>query len=146
MSGKPGPVYLDLPGDVLFAEVDEARVEWPDAWDPALARPRPGRGPAEIEASVALLAEAERPVVVSGSGILWSGAEAAFQRSSKRRASRSTPRRRAGARSRRTTRSSFLTARSIAFREADLILVIGTRMNYVIGHASRRRASTPTPS
>ena len=25
MSGKPGPVYLDLPGDVLFAAVDETR-------------------------------------------------------------------------------------------------------------------------
>jgi acetolactate synthase-1/2/3 large subunit len=29
---------------------------------------------------------------------------------------------------------AYLTARSAAFREADLILVVGTRMNYVIGH------------
>ena len=41
---------------------------------------------------------------------------------------------------------SFLTARSTAFREADLVLVIGTRINYVIGHLvaaalQRQRAS-----
>ena len=33
----------------------------------------------------------------------------------------------------------YLTARSTAFREADLIMVIGTRMNYVIGHAAPPR-------
>jgi len=42
MSGKPGPVYLDLPGDVLFAAVDESRIAWPEPWDPA-RRPRPAR-------------------------------------------------------------------------------------------------------
>jgi thiamine pyrophosphate-dependent acetolactate synthase large subunit-like protein len=36
----------------------------------------------------------------------------------------------------------YLTARSTAFREADLILIVGTRMNYVIGHAAPPR-STP---
>src|SRR6185295_5780461 len=29
MSGKPGPVYLDLPGDVLYKDVDEDKVHWP---------------------------------------------------------------------------------------------------------------------
>ena len=43
MSGKPGPVYLDLPGDVLFQEVDAAQVEWPEPWNPE-ARSRPAGG------------------------------------------------------------------------------------------------------
>ena len=41
MSGKPGPVYLDLPGDVLYQEVDENSLDWPEPWDPA-KRSRPG--------------------------------------------------------------------------------------------------------
>ena len=49
MSGKPGPVYVDLPGDVLFAEVDEARVDWPEPWDP-LKRPRPAASEADVRA------------------------------------------------------------------------------------------------
>ena len=44
-------------------------------------------------------------------------------------------------RSPRITRCPILTARSTAFREADLVLVVGTRINYIIGK-SRRRAST----
>jgi thiamine pyrophosphate-dependent acetolactate synthase large subunit-like protein len=34
---------------------------------------------------------------------------------------------------------SFLTMRSSAFRESDLILVVGTRMNYIIAHAAPPR-------
>src|SRR5207245_8450003 len=34
---------------------------------------------------------------------------------------------------------SFLTMRSAAFRDADLIIVVGTRMNYIIGHAAPPR-------
>ncbi len=44
-------------------------------------------------------------------------------------------------------RTSFLNARSTAFREADLVIVIGTRLNYVIGHRSaallRQRQGDP---
>ena len=28
LNGKPGPVYLDFPGDVLYTTVDEADVDW----------------------------------------------------------------------------------------------------------------------
>src|SRR5581483_6295042 len=34
---------------------------------------------------------------------------------------------------------SYLTMRSAAFRDADLILIVGTRMNYIIGHAAPPR-------
>src|SRR5918912_1104474 len=36
---------------------------------------------------------------------------------------------------------SFLAARNSAFREADLIMVVGTRMNYVSGHFTPPRFS-----
>jgi thiamine pyrophosphate-dependent acetolactate synthase large subunit-like protein len=28
MSGKPGPVYLDFPGDVLYAKIPEEEIDW----------------------------------------------------------------------------------------------------------------------
>jgi thiamine pyrophosphate-dependent acetolactate synthase large subunit-like protein len=34
---------------------------------------------------------------------------------------------------------SYLTMRSTAFKEADLIIVLGTRMNYIVGHAAPPR-------
>lgn len=38
-SGKPGPVYLDLPADMLSTDVDPSKVYWPE-FD-LTARPRP---------------------------------------------------------------------------------------------------------
>jgi thiamine pyrophosphate-dependent acetolactate synthase large subunit-like protein len=138
MSGKPGPVYLDLPGDVLFAEVDPARVQWPAPWD-ATRRPRPAAAPAEIEAIVDLLARAEKPVIVSGMGILWSEAEGALQHFVEAAGIPfyTTPQSRGAIPEDHPL--CYLTARGTAFREADLILILGTRMNYIIGHAAPPR-------
>jgi thiamine pyrophosphate-dependent acetolactate synthase large subunit-like protein len=138
MAGKPGPVYLDLPADVLFAPVDEAAVTWPDRWNRA-PRPRPAPAPDELERLAGLLASAERPVVLSGSGVLWSGAEADLQQflESTGIPFYTTPQSRGVVPEDHPL--CFLTARSTAFREADLILILGTRMNYIIGHAAPPR-------
>jgi thiamine pyrophosphate-dependent acetolactate synthase large subunit-like protein len=138
MAGKPGPVYLDLPGDVLFQEVDGAQIEWPEPWNPG-ARSRPPAAPDEIDALAAMLEAAERPIVVAGSGVLWSQAERELRAFVEQ----------AGIPFYTTPQSRgmipedhplcYLTARSSAFREADLILVVGTRLNYVIGHAAPPR-------
>jgi thiamine pyrophosphate-dependent acetolactate synthase large subunit-like protein len=140
MSGKPGPVYLDLPGDVLFAEVDADRVSWPAPWDPG-RRPRPAASTADVEAIVGLLAEAEKPVIVSGMGILWSEAEHALQAFVEAAGIPfyTTPQSRGAIPEDHPL--CYLTARGTAFREADLILILGTRMNYIIGHAAPPRFS-----
>src|ERR671931_1720936 len=62
-TGRPGPVYLDLPGDVLGEAVDEAPVLFPARWQPA---PRAQGDPAAVADAVALLARAERPLVIGG--------------------------------------------------------------------------------
>lgn len=137
MSGRPGPVYLDLPGDVLFQEVD-AEIDWPAPWR-AETRSRPQADLAQIETLLAMLELAESPVIVAGSGVLWSEAAAELQALVEQ----------AGIPFYTTPQSRgaipedhpycYLTARSTAFREADLILVIGTRMNYVVGHVAPPR-------
>ena len=78
MSGRPGPVYLDLPGDVLYQEVDAAALEWPEPWHPE-RRSRPQASAAEIDALLAMLQAAARPIVIAGSGVLWSEAESELQ-------------------------------------------------------------------
>ncbi len=67
-SGRPGPVYLDLPSDVLSAGVEEDEVKWP-AMQPT---PRPGGDPALIKQAAALLMKAERPMMIVGKGVRWS--------------------------------------------------------------------------
>lgn len=138
MSGKPGPVYLDLPADVLFAEVDEAKVDWPEPWQPD-KRPRPAANGDEIQLVTDLLAKAEKPVIVSGMGVLWSEGEAELQDFVEVSGIPfyTTPQSRGAIPEDHAF--CYLTARATAFREADLILIVGTRMNYIIGHASPPR-------
>ena len=64
-----GPVYLELPADILFAEGE------PDhAASTAGAGPRAFGDPHELVTAVELLSSAERPAVVAGSGVWWDGA------------------------------------------------------------------------
>jgi 2-hydroxyacyl-CoA lyase 1 len=72
MYGRPGPVYLDLPGDIIDAPIEEGTVVQP----PVVADPpRPLADPAAVEAALQTLRQAERPLVVIGKGAAYSRAE-----------------------------------------------------------------------
>src|ERR687892_687991 len=128
-TGRPGPVYLDLPGDILGDKVDEERISYPPAWKP-LPRPRGDEG--AVKEAIALLARAERPIILGGSGVWWSDGAKAFQAfvDATGIPFYTTPL------SRGTVpedhQLSFLNGRSTAFREADVIVALGVRFNWVV--------------
>ena len=129
-SGKPGPVFLDIPGDVLYRAIDENEVVWPDFAKSAV-RPRPWGDPALVEEAVALLAQARRPVVLSGGGVIWSQASAVLREFVETLGIPlyTTPQGRGVLPEDQPL--AYLAARASALREADFILVVGTRLNYV---------------
>lgn len=139
MSGKPGPVYLDLPGDVLYRKVPAAEVRWPAFDAPAPAKPHPS--PAEIERVRDLLRQAERPVILSGSGILWSGAAAALEAfvDAVGVPFYTTPQGRGVVPEDHPC--CFPHARSHALANADLVLTVGTRINYMFDYGRPPRFS-----
>jgi thiamine pyrophosphate-dependent acetolactate synthase large subunit-like protein len=129
--GQPGPVYLDLPGDILYQEVELDEVMFPQN----LTRlPRPAGDAELIEEAVTLLKQAARPLILTGSGILWSDACAALQEFVDLTGIPfyTTPQGR-GVIAEDHPRC-FLGARSKAFREADVVLVVGTRLNFIVGY------------
>src|SRR5262249_43409134 len=71
--GQPGPVYIDLPGDVLYKTVEESEVLFPKK---PHAVPRVSGDPALVKQAISLLKQAQRPIVLTGTGVLWSGAMA----------------------------------------------------------------------
>ena len=73
MSGKPGPVYLDFPGDVLYAKIPEEEIDWSLSGRPLL-NARPLGDPKKIDALVDAIAKARQPIILSGSGVIWSKA------------------------------------------------------------------------
>lgn len=74
LSGQPGPVLLEIPRDVAAGEADDAVAA--ASLGPVLRAHPPAPAEADIERAVALLANAERPLIVAGAGAYWSQAGA----------------------------------------------------------------------
>ncbi|MFX0168889.1 MAG: thiamine pyrophosphate-binding protein [Candidatus Hodarchaeota archaeon] len=73
LSGRMAPVLLDIPKDIIATPVDADAIT---ALVPSQYRPL-GRiygDPVQVKRAVELLAQAERPVVIAGSGVYWSRA------------------------------------------------------------------------
>ena len=138
MGGKPGPVYLDFPADILYDKIPEEQVDW-SLSGRSLLRPRPMGEAARVNELIDALAKAQRPIILTGSGVIWSQAWPELTSFVEKAGIPfyTTPQGRGVLPDDHAL--SFLTMRSSAFREADLILIIGTRMNYVIGHAAPPR-------
>jgi len=138
MTGKPGPVYLDCPGDMLYTKIDENLVDWSYAGRPIVDSRSLG-DPRQVDALVRALQEARQPLIVSGSGVIWSRAWDEMRQfvDAAGIPFYTTPQGRGVVPDDHPY--SYLSMRSSAFRDADLIIVLGTRMNYIIGHASPPR-------
>ncbi|MBI9085514.1 MAG: thiamine pyrophosphate-binding protein [Desulfobacterales bacterium] len=73
-SGCPGPVYLEIPVDVWNGQAEETRVKRIHSWTETRS--------VDLEKAdrlVEMIAAAERPIFIAGSGAYYSGAEAAFK-------------------------------------------------------------------
>ncbi len=66
-NGRPGPVLVELPGDVARSEIEDNLLD-----DYAPAKTARAQGdPAAIEAAARALLDAERPVIFAGAGVLY---------------------------------------------------------------------------
>ena len=134
--GRPGAVYLDMPDDIIKGEVEEDQVAMPPR------SPEPPRMQAmsgDVESALDALESAERPLVIVGKGMAWSRAEDEVRAFIER------------------TKLPFLAsplgkgvlddehplsvgaARSHALREADVIFVMGARLNWIMHYGQAPR-------
>ena len=130
MYGRPGPVYLDLPGDIIDGKVEEedAMPQPPRVPDP----PRLQTDPEAVQAALGALRSAERPLVIVGKGAAYSRAEDEVQEFIEK------------------TQLPYLASpmgkgllpddhplsvaagRSYALQNADLVFLIGARLNWIM--------------
>lgn len=75
-SGRPGPVHIDFPSDILYGCVDVA----PPIPEPSRYRgtTRPTADPSLIGQAAKMLADAQFPLLHAGSGVLWADATQEF--------------------------------------------------------------------
>ena len=129
VAGRPysGPVFLDFPLDVVFmeAEAEEAReVQAP--------RAEQADGDA-IERALALLGEAERPVVMAGTDLYWGRGEDALRELVERRGIPVFLNGLGRGCLPADHELAFARARKTALGEADVALVIGVPMDFRLG-------------
>jgi acetolactate synthase I/II/III large subunit len=75
-SGAPGPVHLEMSG--THAQVLEREGELTPVWEERFMKVpafRPEPEPDAVRAALDVLARAQRPVIIAGGGVIWSGAE-----------------------------------------------------------------------
>ncbi len=132
ISGRAGPTHLSVPFDLFSAEVANPP---PLPVQPVASRPAPDAR--DVEGLLKLLAAAERPVVIAGSGVWWSDACGELQSFIERT---SLPLYTACLARGAVSDShplcfgygdpSLNRAAQTAFQEADLFLILGKRIDY----------------
>jgi acetolactate synthase I/II/III large subunit len=130
-TGVPGPVFLEIPLDVTMDYVNESTVEYPADY---LTTAATGGDPAAILRASRLLAAAERPMAVVGSQLWWSSRPEAFDAW---RASFGVPCFVNGMARGATPAEDplgFRLCRSACLKEADLVVVFGTPLDFRIGY------------
>ncbi len=76
LTGRYGPVFLEIPSDILFGRLDENDAPLPEGYR---TEGRTQGDFALIKEAAKLLANAERPAVMGGTGVYWADAGAALQ-------------------------------------------------------------------
>jgi acetolactate synthase-1/2/3 large subunit len=130
LSGQPGPVFVEIAIDLLMSTVDEQ-----DAPVPAPGpRGRPAPAADALERASGLLAAAERPAVVAGSGVYWDGAWDALGAFAERAGLSVFTNGMGRGCLPHEHPMAFQLARGLAFREADVVLVLGTPLDFRLGY------------
>ena len=84
LSGYPGPVHLSVPVDIMFSSfpADAQLDERPHLHAPRPA-PRAWPDPDDLQTVISALQKSERPILIGGHGVWWSGAEAKLEEAGK---------------------------------------------------------------
>jgi acetolactate synthase-1/2/3 large subunit len=131
LSGRPGPVFVEIPVDLLMTTIEDRLAPVPTQY---VHRPRAAADAEALGALERLLAGAERPVVVAGGGVYWDDAAkplAAFAE----RAGAPVFMNGAGRGALPTAHpNAFAQARGMALGAADLVLVLGAPLDFRLGY------------
>ena len=84
LSGYPGPVHLSVPVDIMFSSfpADAQLDERPHLHAPRPA-PRAWPDPDDLQSVISTLQKSERPILIGGHGVWWSGAEVKLEEAGK---------------------------------------------------------------
>lgn len=133
LSGRPGGVYLDIPGEVLGQAMDVAAGA-ASVWRVVDPAPRQLPAPDAVERALDLLAAAQRPLIVLGKGAAYAQADKVIRDFVESTGLPYLPMSMAKGLLPDSHPQSAAAARSLAIARADVVLLVGARLNWLLGH------------
>jgi oxalyl-CoA decarboxylase len=132
-SGRPGGVYLDLPAEVLGSalDVESAKKSLVKVVDPAPPSPP---APQSVARAIDLLANAQRPLVILGKGAAYARADEEIRSFIETTGVPFLPMSMAKGLLPDDHPQSAAAARSYAIGNADVVMVVGARLNWLLSH------------
>ncbi|MDQ6881913.1 MAG: oxalyl-CoA decarboxylase [Pseudomonadota bacterium] len=133
LSGRPGGVYLDLPAKLFAQTMDAAagKKSLVKVVDPA---PRQLPAPDAVQRALDLLKGAKRPLIVLGKGAAYAQADADIRALIEKTGIPYLPMSMAKGLLPDTHAQSASATRSYVLAEADVVMLVGARLNWLLSH------------
>lgn len=129
MYGRPGACYIDIPGDFVNKMIDRSAVRFPEC---CLPRPISLADSSEIQKAVAVLKNAQNPLIIVGKGAAFSRAEDSIRRLVDECGLPFLPTPMGKGVVPDNHPLCVAAARSSALQNADVILLLGARLNWIL--------------
>ncbi len=133
VSGRPGGVYLDLPAK-LFSQTMTAEAGKQSLIKVVDAAPRQLPAPDSVQRALDLLKGAKRPLILLGKGAAYAQADADIRALVEKSGIPYLPMSMAKGLLPDTHGQSASAARSYVLAEADVVVLIGARLNWLLSH------------
>lgn len=142
VSGRPGGVYLDLPAKLLAQTIDavKGRQSLVKVVDPA---PSQIPSPESVKRALDLLKDAKRPLILLGKGAAYAQADAQIRAFVEQSGIPYLPMSMAKGLLPDTHAQSASAARSFVLQEADVVVLIGARLNWLLAHGKGKTWGAP---
>ncbi|WP_418315099.1 oxalyl-CoA decarboxylase [Piscinibacter sakaiensis] len=133
LSGRPGGVYLDLPAK-LFSQSMEAEAGKRSLIKVVDAAPKQQPGQDAVQRAVDLLKGAKKPLIILGKGAAYAQVDAEIRSFVEKSGIPYLPMSMAKGLLPDTHPQSASAARSFVLAEADVVLLVGARLNWLLSH------------
>ena len=142
VSGRPGGVYLDLPAQLLSQTLDaeRGRKSLVRVVDPV---PRQIPAPDSVKRALDLLKGAKRPLILLGKGAAYAQADADIRALVEKTGIPYLPMSMAKGLLPDTHAQSASACRSFVLAEADVVMLIGARLNWLLSHGKGKTWGAP---
>ncbi len=142
VSGRPGGVYLDIPGSLLGQVMDE--VEGAKSLVKVIdAAPAQIPAPSAVDRAINVLKGAKKPLIILGKGAAYAQADEDVRAFVEKSGFPYLPMSMAKGLLPDDHPQSAAAARSMALKDSDVVVMIGARINWLLSHGKGKQWGSP---